>query len=190
MKYQRNMEERIKSLNKVLQILHCRFCKNRRDPTGKCCSLQCKIIHEALLRMGTYFEFQKITNDWRNSMTQENREKMVERFVKMICPISDPRALRDQRMQNVILYSQQYESEIFEKSKSCFEYFYSYVKKIEEIKADLDIKRQLRRTGLEKFKKQTKEAKSRLVPHERANNCTRQHKAVSMDVTKLGRRVC
>lgn len=190
MKHRRNMEERIKSLNKLLQILHTRFCKNRRDPTGKCCSLQCKIIHEALLRMGTYFEFQKITNVWRNSMTQENREKMVERFVKMICPISDPRALRDQRMQNVILYSQQYEREIFEKSKSCFEYFYSYAKKIEEIKAELDIKRQLRRMGLEKFKKQSNEAKSRLVPYERVNNCIRQHKAVSMDVTKLGRRVC
>lgn len=188
MKYQRNMEERIKSLDKVLQILHGRFCKNRRDPTGKCYSLQCKIIHEALLRMGTYFEFQKITNDWRNSMTQENREKMVERFVRMICPISDPRALRDQRMQNVILYSQQYESEIFEKSKSCFEYFYSYVKKIEEFKVELEIKRQLRR--MEKFKKQTKEAKTRLVSYERAHNCTRQHKAISMDAPKLRRRVC
>lgn len=190
MKYQRNMEERIKSLDKVLQILHTKFCRNRRDPTGKCCSLQCKIIHEALLRMGTYFEFQKIRHDWRNSMTQENREKMVQRFVKMICPISDPRALRDQRMQNVILYSRQYESEIFDKSKSCFEYFYSHVKKIEEIKAELDVKRQLRRMGMEKLKKQTKEGKSRLVPHERANNCTRQHKAVSMDVTNLERGVC
>ncbi|KAI6177180.1 Histone acetyltransferase [Aphelenchoides bicaudatus] len=94
------------------------------------------------------------SKDWHSSITTELRSRSIGKFVRAIFPSSDPAAMRDQRVVDLITYARHVENEMFEYANDKEEYYRLLAEKIYKIQKGLQEK-QKRRIGEQKETNET-----------------------------------
>lgn len=143
------------SLGKNCPVPHCSTSRSIILHMKNCKSTICAACHH--LRDPKSKEKRK---DWRQFFTQEAREQLIEKFVHSIVPIKNPAMLRDRRMMNIFSYARQFESEIYQKADTLYDYYMMRAGKIREIHKELGEKRQLRKIGMKYLQSRLKKDNS------------------------------
>ena len=70
--------------------------------------------------------------EWHTSVTSECRKYQIHRFVIALFPTTDPRAMLDKRMDDLVEYAKDVEGNTYSTTKSRYEYFHLMADRIYE----------------------------------------------------------
>ena len=79
--------------------------------------------------------------EWHTSVTSECRKHLIGKFVIALFPTTDPEAMFDKRMNNLVEFAKNVEGDIYSAADSQSEYFHLIADKIEKFQRELEEKR-------------------------------------------------